>query len=54
MTNLTTLIQELHDICLATYRAGPLRIKEDAGKEEEVQAGSYRYRQVLELVQNGV
>jgi len=53
MIELSGLIEQLSNTCIDTYRVGRLRIEEDARKEEEVLAGGYSYRQVLELVQNG-
>lgn len=38
---------------LAVYDADGDRVKEDAGKEEDLRHGGYGQRQVLELVQNG-
>ena len=46
-------INRLRENKLKAYKADPGLIKEHFGIEESVLAGSYGYRQVLELVQNG-
>jgi superfamily II DNA or RNA helicase len=46
-------LEELISKRLRSYDADPGLLKEHSGIEEEVLAGGYGYRQILELVQNG-
>lgn len=53
-TDLVEFIHGLNTRRLAVYQVEPADILEDHGIEENVLAGGYGYRQLLELVQNGV
>lgn len=54
ITDLVAFIRDLNERRLEVYQIEPADILEDHGIEENVLAGGYGYRQLLELVQNGV
>lgn len=53
-TDLVAFIHGLNERRIAAYAVEPFDIFQDHGIEESVLAGGYGYRQLLELVQNGV
>src|SRR5699024_11900933 len=47
-------IEAEHASTLASYRARPDNIRENAGQEQAIVQGGYRQKQVQELIQNAV
>ncbi len=52
-SDVTQMVEEMSDRCLAAYGANPYLVEEHFAIEREIAEGGYGRRQIFELVQNG-